>query len=68
MSKLFEIKTGRELKVGDHAKTFRGEDCVIKGWRVPVHSGSTGRVIINLGDEFDDEYFPSVIGAVIREN
>jgi len=57
---LVDKKTGKPLVEGQTVTTFRGVECVLKGWREPQHGGSTGRVWIKGGRE----YFPSVIGAV----
>lgn len=58
--------TGRPLANGDYVTTFRGERGKLAGWREPRHGGSTGRVYVTI-DGNTHEWFPSVIGAVIRE-
>lgn len=65
--------TGVPVKVGDIAETFRGEKVEVSGIDEPRHACSTGRVYVR--DEsadsefggFSNSYFPSVIGAVWRD-
>lgn len=69
--KLFYESTGREVKVGDIAQTFRGEAVVVTDFREPHTPSSTGRVYVKFVDKetdrpregFASEYFPGVIGA-----
>jgi hypothetical protein len=62
--KLIKETTGQELKIGDTVKTFDGEEAVLKGFREPHKPSSTGRVYVRLSERsFDEEFFPSVIGA-----
>ena len=61
---LVDSQTKQPIKIGDKVHTFRGEECTVKGIRKPFHPGSTGRVFVSFHpDEFDREYFPSVINA-----
>ena len=64
--KLVYENTGCEVKVGEPARTFRGETVYIEGWEEPRHAGSTGRVYVKEMREngFTCGYYPSVIGAV----
>ncbi len=57
--KLINSKSKKEIKIGDKAKTFRGEKVVVIGMTPPRHSGSTGRVYVQTGD-MRREFFPSV--------
>lgn len=71
--KLIYESTGAEVKVGDVAKTFRGEEVVISGFREPHKASSSGRVYVkplNGREPYagappwaTQEYFPGVIGA-----
>ena len=61
--KLIDTQTRKELKVGDSVVTFRGEEYTLRGFSPPRHASSTGRVYINRGSEYDEEYFPNVINA-----
>lgn len=64
-SRLIDEQTGRPINVGDVRYTFRGERCVVAGWRAPTHAGSSGRVYCTLfdGTAAEQEWFPGVIGA-----
>lgn len=58
--KLVNSETGKEIKVGDRVKTFRGEEVTLERFTerrvyVKYDSGATG------------EYFPSVIEAKVTE-
>ena len=67
--KLVDTKTGREIRIGDVVKTFRGEDAKVLGWSEPRHSASTGRVDVFLIDAgYRQEFFPGVINARIVDN
>lgn len=62
--KLVYDETGKEVQVGDVAKTFRDEVVTVTGVEEPRHSGSTGRVYVKFdGADRSREFFPSVIGA-----
>jgi hypothetical protein len=50
---------GHEVKIGDKVKGFRGT-YKIKGFQLPTHSGSSGRVLTDKG-----AFYPSVIDAKI---
>lgn len=58
--KLVDEKTGKEIKIGDKVKDFRGETHEIKGYRPGAHAGSTGRVHTSAG-----EFYPGVVGAKV---
>lgn len=67
--KLVYEKTKAEVCVGDYATTWRGETVQVEGIRAPLHSGSTGRVLVRevangmaVGPELD--FYPSIICAV----
>jgi hypothetical protein len=64
--KLVDTTTGREIKIGDQVKTFRGEPATVKGFRPPHKPGSSGRVIVDLGNG-DRDFFPGVINARLVE-
>lgn len=53
-------KSGKALKKGDVIADFRGDKHKIKGFELPHHSGSTGRVYTNQGS-----FFPGVVDAKI---
>lgn len=53
-------ESGKALKKGDVVKDFRGDKHKIKGFELPHHSGSTGRVYTNQGS-----FFPGVVDAKI---
>jgi hypothetical protein len=53
-------ESGKVLKKGDVVKDFRGDKHKIKGFEMPHHSGSTGRVYTNQGS-----FFPGVVDAKI---
>lgn len=57
--------TGKEVKVGDIATTFRGEKCEVKYFRPPHKPSSEGKVTVQFGeDKFNCmEYYVGVIGA-----
>lgn len=59
-------KTGKEIKIGSKVKGFRGT-YHIKGFEMPHHSGSTGRVIVHdkRGAFGQSQYFPGVVDAKI---
>jgi hypothetical protein len=62
--KMIYEQTNEAVKVGDIAKTFRGETVTVTGFEQPRHSGSTGRVYVKFeGFEETREFFPGVIGA-----
>lgn len=60
--KLYNEKTGDEIKVGDIVTTFRGESVTVTGW--PKDGRNKVWVMTANGTR---EYFPSVINAVLRE-
>lgn len=51
--------TGMPVAKGDTVISFRGEPAKLVGWKEPVHSGSTGRVVVLKGKS-TREYYPSV--------
>lgn len=58
-----ELK-GKEVHVGDKARTFRGEPCVVTYFRLPHKSSSSGKVTVCFGNEdIGSEYYVGVIGA-----
>jgi hypothetical protein len=61
--KLINETTGVQLTIGDTVKTFRGGFGRLTAMRPPHHSGSTGSVFIERADGFEQEVYPSVIGA-----
>jgi hypothetical protein len=65
--KLIYTATGEEVKVGDGVTLDKGENLVITSIEKPKHSGSTGRVYVELADQrgvhYARGYYPSVIGA-----
>src|ERR1700751_1606864 len=65
-TKLIDIKTNNEIKAGDTVTTFRGEKGKLISIEAPRHSGSTGRVYVQLGSRYA-EFFPTVINAKIVE-
>lgn len=66
--KLFNSKTGEQLKVGDRVKTFRGESATLLGMQEPQHAASTGRVFVKIdGTQYESSFFPGVIGAEWRD-
>jgi hypothetical protein len=57
-------KTGKVVKVGDRARTFRGERVVVVGMYVPHKPGSSGRVRVRfVKDGWEQSFYPFVIGA-----
>lgn len=64
--KLIYDDTGEEVKVGDKALTFRGEEVKVTAVVKPSHGGSTGRVRVKhleFEKMYESEFFPGVIGA-----
>lgn len=62
--RLIYEETGEEVKVGDKAKTFRGEECTVTYFRPPHKSNSEGKISVRFdGSSFDMEFYVSVIGA-----
>ena len=65
--KLVDADTGAELRIGDKVKSFRGDLMEILGYsdeRMKTNPASTGRVFLRrLYDDWEQEYFPSVINA-----
>lgn len=61
--KLYNEKTGDEIKVGDIVTTFRGESVTVTGWP----KDGRNKVWVKNADGDTREYFPSVIDAVLRE-
>ena len=55
--KLVDNKTGRDIRVGDTVRTFRGERAIVKSVQEP-HSefGHGGRVYTNLGGHYASVY------------
>ena len=62
--KLYDRKSGLELKRGDAVETFRGEKGKLVYASEPHKVSSTGRVNIEYEDGTRREFFPSVISAV----
>ena len=57
-------KDGNEVKRGAKLTTFRGESCTLENFYPPRHTGSTGRVFVNLnGNTY--EFYPSVVNCKI---
>lgn len=54
------------VNIGDSVQTFRGEEAILLSFSPPRHSGSTGRVEIQIGEEVR-EFYPSVIDCHIQE-
>lgn len=54
--------SGKVLKKGAVIKDFNGEKHKIKGFEMPHHSGSTGRVYTDQGS-----FFPGVVDAKIKK-
>lgn len=63
--KLVYTDTGKEVKVGDIVKTFRGEECKVKYFRPPHKPSSSGKITVQFGDNDLNcrEFYVSVIGA-----
>jgi hypothetical protein len=64
--KLIDLKTGKEVKIGDTVTDFRGDKAELTGIYPPRHSNSSGRVTVWDG-KMTGEYFPSVFGCQIVE-
>jgi len=64
--KLIYTATGKEVAVGDVAKTFRGEPPVIVvSFKKPHKSNASGKVFVKYSsDGVQMEYYVSVIGAM----
>lgn len=60
--KLVDIKTGRELGIGDKLQTQK-QTVTLLGMSRPHKPESTGRVFIEFPDGTTGEYFPSVVNA-----
>jgi len=58
---LVDNVTGERFNIGDTAKTSDGETVVITGF-LP-YDGMTGKVICIDSDEWENYWYPSVIGA-----
>jgi hypothetical protein len=59
---------GNPAVKGQKVTTFRGEKLILTGWREPHKPSSTGRVFVKgEKNEFEGEYFPSVVGGEFRE-
>lgn len=55
---------GKEVQVGDNARTFRGERCEVAYFRPPRTPASSGKVTLKFTkDDIGMEYYVSVIGA-----
>lgn len=67
--RLIYEKTGAEVRAGDIATSFRGEQYVVQSVELPRHAGSTGRMYVTRLDSetdaprYSSSYFPSVFGA-----
>ena len=66
--KLISRQTGIELRIGAKVKTLRNEDGVLTYTEEPRHSGSTGRVGVELTNGKTHYWFPSVIDAQFVED
>ena len=55
--------TGKEVKVGDIATTFRGEKVTVEYFREPHKPSSEGKVYVKDENGFGSEYYVGVIGA-----
>lgn len=66
--KLVYVKTGQPVKVGDKAKTFRGDEVEIEVISPPAHPGSTGRVDVVFPNGDRASFYPGVIDAGWIEN
>lgn len=57
-------ETGKEVKVGDKAVTFRGEPVEVTYFREPHKASSSGKVSVKReGASMSMEYYVGVIGA-----
>tara|TARA_Y100000310_G_scaffold297234_1_gene330070 strand:+ start:17 stop:259 length:243 start_codon:yes stop_codon:yes gene_type:complete len=64
MFKLIDIKTHKELKVGDKVKTFRGENVQIEHLKPPQKPSSIGHVSVKFLDNgLVREFYVNVIGG-----
>jgi hypothetical protein len=54
---------GREMKIGDKVKTFRGELVEITGLRPPHKPSSSGHVSVKSCDGWEQEFYPGVLNA-----
>jgi hypothetical protein len=63
--KLVSKDGSRELLIGETVKDFRGGTVTIIDFMAPLHSASTGRVVLRDPDGWQHPYFPSVIDAKI---
>ena len=64
--RLIDIKTQKEIEIGATVTTFRGEEVIVRGFRAPNDPSSSGKVYVEHKNGQTQEYFPSVIGAVIK--
>lgn len=60
--KLIYKETGKEVKVGDTAKTFRGEEVEVVSFDLPHKPSSSGKILIQ-NRKWKEECYVSVIGA-----
>jgi hypothetical protein len=68
MFKLIDEKSGKEIKPGDTVTTFRGDPMVMVSFTPPHKPSSSGFVHLRYPHiDSEAEFYPSVIGAVIKE-
>ncbi len=64
MSKLINIRTKEEIKIGDRVQTGKGQFATLLSFTPPHKPASTGRVYIEEEENgWKHEYFPSIFGA-----
>lgn len=60
------MRDGKEVKIGDKVKDFRGNPVIVSGFALPKHEGSTGRVYLKAPNGvYLGEFYPSVVDCAI---
>lgn len=55
---------GEQVRIGDKLPDFRGDMQEVRGGNPPHKSSSSGKVyVLDLTDNYEGAYYPSVIGC-----
>jgi hypothetical protein len=66
--KLYNTKTGKEVRRGDIVTNFRGEHATVIDWHPPHKPASSGRIEVEyMAGGGGGSYYPSVFGCEFRE-
>ncbi len=60
---LIDCASGQDIRIGDYATTFRGEEVTVVSFRPPHKPSSSGHVTVKFANGTVMEYYAGVINA-----